>query len=157
MKKEVIHEFFQSDAARFILMAVVFVLLLGIARNLLEFSTPFVDSRPGSVVRDAQLPAQSQLSELSRSDLFGSEALENASSANLGFVLEGILFSTALISAPGQAAQPYHVGDRLPNGGLIDKILPDAVIIDQNGQLIKLSLQRSSLQFAPPSSQSLFH
>lgn len=63
---------------------------------------------------------------------------------------ESNTFSKAYISISGQPSKIYQVGDHLPYGVKIYAILPDAVILENDGHLEKLPLPREPLQFNKP-------
>ena len=60
--------------------------------------------------------------------------------------------SSAIIASPdSNNANIYHIGDTLPGGALIKDILFDRIVIDNNGELQKLSMKVPTLQNQPPS------
>lgn len=60
--------------------------------------------------------------------------------------------SSAIIASSGSNnASIYHIDDNLPGGALIKDILFDRIVIDNNGELQKLSMKIPTLQNQPPS------
>jgi general secretion pathway protein C len=57
--------------------------------------------------------------------------------------------SKAYISISGQPSKIYQVGDSLPYGVKVYDILPNAVILENDGRLEKLPLPREKLTFKP--------
>lgn len=64
--------------------------------------------------------------------------------------------SKALISAEGQPAKSYGVGDNVPGGATVYEILADRVILQQDGQLERLDLPIKPLHFSAPPVQLHF-
>jgi type II secretory pathway component PulC len=54
-------------------------------------------------------------------------------------------FSRVIISESGQPGKVYGIGDSLPSGITINSIVDDGVILENDGRLEKLPLQRSPL------------
>lgn len=55
--------------------------------------------------------------------------------------------SKVYISLAGGGSKIFHVGDKLPYGVKVYEITPDAVILENDGHLEKLTLTRDKLQF----------
>ena len=74
------------------------------------------------------------------------QAIESLPPAAWPLVLEGVLLSTdirhssVIISEQGKPGVLYFMGDRLPQGGVIQQITNKAVVINHNGVLERLSL-----------------
>lgn len=57
--------------------------------------------------------------------------------------------SHALISTSDNPAKSYRIGDKLPNGIKIHEIHANYIILNNDGRLEKLPLQRAPLEFKP--------
>lgn len=57
--------------------------------------------------------------------------------------------SIAIISSPNQKARLFHIGDDVPGGAEIKDILFDRIVIDNNGELQKLSMHVPVLNNQP--------
>lgn len=62
---------------------------------------------------------------------------------------QGNTQSKAYISISGQPSKIYQMGDSLPYGVKVYDILPNAVILENEGRLEKLPLPRQQLEFKP--------
>lgn len=99
-----------------------------------------------SINKDAEL-----ISSLPDAHLFG-RSLSGGSVpiTNLQLRVTGIVKgnpSKATISIAGEPSQIFQVGDDLPDGVKIYEIMPDAVILENEGKLERLPLPREPLQF----------
>lgn len=70
--------------------------------------------------------------------------------------LQGIFFSRilsrsqALIAGSDRLAKPYHAGEEVPGGAIIERILPDSVILKRDGKLEVLTITRPKLEWGQP-------
>lgn len=97
-----------------------------------------------------------KLSDISTWHLMGFSVTNGLPQTNLQLTLQGVLVmsnpaqSSAIIADQSQTAKVYSVGDVLPGGAILDKVLANEVIIKNRGRLEELPLVRPKLQFAPP-------
>ena len=89
------------------------------------------------------------VSSLSQWHLFGAynDSFADVPETTLALTLEGIMMdlsndkqSYVIVSSPGTPAMPYKIGDPLPGGATLSKILQQQVIIDDQGTAQSLSL-----------------
>ncbi len=98
-------------------------------------------------------PRQNLSQALQQVHVFGAVATSDIPSADFGMKLQAVFInpppanSRALIVLTGQAAQSFAVGDTLPNGARVYQILPDSVVLMQNGKLVKLTFALQGLDF----------
>ena len=82
--------------------------------------------------------------------LFGASPNANLPDTALALNLLGVSLaslpqdSTALIADVSGHTKIYSLGDKLPGGAMIDKILENKVVLDINGELESLSLPKMS-------------
>jgi len=110
-------------------------------------------SRPAG--GDAQNP-QNRVRQLAAANLFGSAQSktvqpETAPETKLNLTLKGVLAATPMelasaIISQGKAGREdiYSVGDRLPGGVLVKEIHAEHVMLERNGRLETLKLQKES-------------
>lgn len=58
-------------------------------------------------------------------------------------------YSLAIIASSGQQTKAYHVGDYVPGGATIHAIQAERVILDDNGELERLSMPIPKLTITP--------
>lgn len=100
---------------------------------------------------------QNSFNQLTSANIFGVSEKANVQSAakapetKLNLTLKGVLAATPMerasaIIAQGKAGQEdiYGVGDKMPGGVLIKEIHPDYVVLERNGQMEILKLQKES-------------
>ncbi|MDF1796905.1 MAG: type II secretion system protein N [Coxiellaceae bacterium] len=63
--------------------------------------------------------------------------------------------SLAIISSPSQKARIFHIGDDVPGGAEIKDILFDRIVINNNGELQKLSMHVPVLNNQPTADNSI--
>ena len=97
-----------------------------------------------------------KLPNIAKMHLFGDYGVIEAQllpKTNLDLVLEGVLyggdFPEVIITAPNEKAKIYRVGQSVPGGATIKKILPKGVILEQNEKNALLPLKTMKLKFAP--------
>lgn len=109
-----------------------------------------------------QARAQHQPADLSKLHLFGlfSDDFDDLPETQLQLTLQGTgvsptdpKLSSAIISSPESSdAQIFHIGDSVPGDAMIKDILFDRIVIDNNGELQKLSMKVPQLHNNPASS-----
>lgn len=112
-------------------------------------STPLVSAKP---------PLNAKAHVFTRA-LFGEYlSLEDGriGRSSLDLTIEGIIYSSiqkdALVSLRGSSGdvKVYAVGDKLPGGAVIKKILKDSVVVQYRGKLERISLPVNELRFDKP-------
>jgi general secretion pathway protein C len=58
-------------------------------------------------------------------------------------------FSQVILASPNGKQKVYRLGDTLPGGAKIKKIVENGILIEHNGQLESLQMQKESLTFDP--------
>ncbi len=115
---------------------------------------PLQQSNKSAVNKQAQ---QNNFRQLTSANLFGvsekavSQKQTKAPETKLNLTLKGVLAAKPMerasaIIAQGKSGKEdiYSVGDRVPGGVLIKEIHPDYVVLERNGQLETLKLQKIS-------------
>lgn len=101
-----------------------------------------------------------QATNLATLHLFGlfSDDFDDLPETQLQLTLQGTgvspqdsKLSSAIISSPGGKAHIYHVGENVPGDAMIKDILFDRIVIDNNGELQKLSMKVPQLHNQPVS------
>ena len=149
------HQFFHNK--QIALSSAAFLLLL-----LLLVISHTVTSWLPTQVSSNNLPTISvpkhtfSLSDISTWHLMGfNQTSGDLPQTNLQLTLQGVLVmpnsarSSAIIASDNQSGKVYSVGDELPGGAVLDKVLADKVIIKNRGKMEELLLVRPTLQFAP--------
>jgi len=92
--------------------------------------------------------------------IFGAYVPADITTANikqtmLNLELAGILFadqleySQVIIRTAGGEERNYRMGDSLPGGAEIKRILPDGILLQHNGSLERLNLPKNDILFQP--------
>lgn len=106
--------------------------------------------------RDAKLNTYHQHSSttIAQYHLFGiyDASLNNLPETTLTLSLEGAILnvddpalSSAIIKAPNVRAKIYHIGDQLPGGATLKRVLKDAIILNNHGDLSQLRIPIETL------------
>jgi type II secretory pathway component PulM len=119
------------------------------AMELAQFKAKYT-GQPGQVAIELELVGKQEVAlgappKLVQWPLFGGEVLaSDYPTTSLPIHLLGILTLSqggqAVLEFAGQPAKTYAEGETLPGGALIYQVLPDAVVLQQHGQLEKLPL-----------------
>ncbi|MCK4870120.1 MAG: hypothetical protein KAS93_03320 [Gammaproteobacteria bacterium] len=133
-------------AALFILLALFSVISLG-RMLFVSFDSVHVSLKSEHVFIEKIPPIASW-------HLFGSYEDAQLPTTQLDLTLQGVFVagegeSQALISVGSGSGSLYGIGDTVPGGAKIDKILPERVILRHNGKLETLPILRPKLQLAP--------
>lgn len=119
--------------------------------------------RPVAITPPAKFKARSNSSDyqaLLQSELFGKYLPESASvnrvkRSLLNVKVVGIMlavperFSQVIITTPSGRDKVLNVGDEIEDGVKVVKILKQKVLIERDGQIESLSIDRKSLKFEP--------
>ena len=106
---------------------------------------------------------QSAINKALRTPFFGDYVPKDLNEADvkqsmLNLTVVGIMFaprddaSSVIIQSSSGLESTYHIGDTVPGGALIKKIMPDGVFVERNGTLESLRLPIKSLHFEAPAS-----
>lgn len=136
-----------------ILLSLLIVVTLYQGVTFLFSTKPVV--KPQSVLVKAQ-----PLPKMSSWHLFGVYEpkklnLKDLPNSTLNLQLSGVFMATpekesqAVILVPGGDEKVYNVGDTVPGGAKLYRILADSIIIQRNAHLEKLALPKNSIKFAP--------
>ena len=110
---------------------------------------------------DNALEISFNLTDLPKWHLFGQAPISDGAKVpdtRLQLNLLGIMqagdpqYSQAIISAANGESKVYGIDDELPGGAKLKQVLSRSVIIERDGELEKLALPVSKLEFAPPPS-----
>ncbi|ERI48539.1 general secretion pathway protein C [Legionella pneumophila str. Leg01/20] len=80
---------------------------------------------------------------------------DNVKQSMLNVTLVGILFadkieeSQVIIRSASGEEKTYNVGDKIPGGATIKRIMPGGVLVERDGTLESLSLPKNDLTFEP--------
>lgn len=109
---------------------------------------------PTSTIAHREDGSQTLIASLPNTHLFGKPiSAGSVPLSSLQFKVSGIVKtefnkdSKVYISLAGGESKIFHVGDKLPYGVKVYEITPDAVILENDGHLEKLTLSREKLQF----------
>lgn len=125
----------------------------------------FIQS-PKTMAPPTTTPVIKPIPPLAAKHLFGiyDKAIANLPLTQLQLTLEGTVVSLddpnqshALVSSPSGQTKVYRVGDALPGGATVNKIMKEQIIIEYNGQEQRLRLPVPKLPESdqPQATQSL--
>jgi type II secretory pathway component PulC len=115
------------------------------------------------VVEPVDVSAASTMNQLSQYPLFGTSEAAATQRINTTLLLLGVLFSKdqkqaeAIIASQGQEPKVYRVNDEIADGGRLQSIYPDRVLLQREGRLETLYLdwtKRAPKSQAPKVSRS---
>jgi type II secretory pathway component PulC len=165
MLEEIISPLFSTEWGRrsgLALLTLAGILLIStIIKAPFSWHTDFQLTRPITLVSTSPLhqidPLAVLIEKIPQRHLLGNNetVISTLPITRLPFALIGIFQSTpktlshAIISEAGQTGKMYKIGDKVTSGITISDIKGDSVIVNNNGHLEKLSLQRLSLLFQP--------
>lgn len=124
---------------------IIFLILLGLYQVGVSINEAFqkMAKQPDYRVRIQKV------SDISKFHLFGvfEDSLRDLPETRLQLILEGTVVNTdnsqlsyAIISSPNEPTKIYKIGQTLPGGAILRRILKDQVIIDDDGSLESLRL-----------------
>lgn len=157
----------QIDIKSIVLKPIVPQVLCGLAALFFALQLySFIDILVNGVVL-TPLPTQAavvikeeQPTQFLNSPLFGDYFPDNLDESKikrstLQLTVVGILFSLhetdsiVTIRTKGQGERMFHVGDTVPGGAVIKRIMPDGVLLMRAGAMERLSLPKNELKFEP--------
>ena len=140
--------------------AVLLFLILHQFFNLFFFRNVIDFNEGTSAVETTQNKADTE-KELQKSALFGEYLPPNMDESSikqtmLNVKLVGIMYadkienSQVIIRSAGGEDKNYHLGDKIPGGAIIKRILADGILLEYQGALERLSFPKNELKFEPP-------
>lgn len=84
--------------------------------------------------------------------------LQNAGikKSTLNLKIVGIIFSEnekqsqVIVQESGGKESIYHIGDKMPGGGVVKRIIPEGIVISRKGVLERLNLPQEKLKLLSP-------
>ncbi|WP_392537680.1 type II secretion system protein N [Legionella sp. 227] len=155
-----LHALFSAKYAQWIIIAFIslFSILIIAEYTQLIFSPIKIQAAPDVGKEVPIIPQQNSFDAILHSSLFGVYVSNNLSSIKksmLNVTLVGILFANKLNnsqviirSATGEE-KTYKLGDTIPGGAVIKRIMASGILVERNGTLESLSLPKNELIFEP--------
>ncbi|MCW8384881.1 general secretion pathway protein GspC [Fluoribacter dumoffii] len=151
--------FFSTKYAQWIIIAFIslFTLLI-IAEFATLFSPVKIEAEPETSKEVLVASQQNSFDALLHTSLFGVYVSNNLSSIKksmLNVTLVGILFahklndSQVIIRSATGEEKTYKLGDAIPGGAVIKRIMANGILVERNGTLESLSLPKNELIFEP--------
>ncbi|KGP64134.1 general secretion pathway protein GspC [Legionella norrlandica] len=157
-----IHFLFSAHYAKWIIIGLISLLSILI---IFEWATLFypITSAPLTQTLDSKPVAsikQGHVNYILNASLFGVYVPadlneDNVKESLLNVTLVGILFadkmeeSQVIIRSASGEEKTYNIGDKIPGGAIIKRIMPSGVLVERNGTLESLSLPKNDLTFEP--------
>lgn len=156
-----IHYLLSARYAKWIIISLIslFSLLIIFAYASLLFSPVTIETAPDTDSSE-QVTKQDYFSDILNAPLFGVYVPndlneDNVKKSMLDVTLVGILFadkmeeSQVIIRSASGDEKTYKVGDKIPGGAFIKRIMAGGVLVERNGTLESLSLPKNDLTFEP--------
>lgn len=150
---------FSARYAQWIIIALISLFSILI---ITEFATLiFSPLNSQAVEKNTEMPViakESSFDAILHSSLFGvyvSNNLSTVKKSMLNVTLVGILFankindSQVIIRSADGEENTYKLGDTIPGGAVIKRIMSSGVLVERNGNLESLSLPKNELIFEP--------
>jgi general secretion pathway protein C len=107
-----------------------------------------------------EVPKQDEARHFLKASLFGVYMPndlngDNVKESLLNVTIVGILYdetpenSQVIIRSSSGEEKTYVIGDKIPGGAVIKRIIPNGVLVERDGTLESLSLPKSELNFEP--------
>lgn len=157
-----IHYLFSAKYAKWIITGLISLFSLLI---IYEYASLFFNAVGTDTVAVANPVAhnsskQTMANDILSSSLFGVYVPTDLNEGNvkksmLNVTLVGILMadkpedSQVIIRSASGEEKTYSIGDKIPGGVLIKRIMPAGVLVEHNGNLESLSLPKNDLTFEP--------
>ena len=147
--------------AKWIIIALIsFFSLLIIAEYLTLLSSPVQIAKRNETDKNLLVVAREDSQDLLKSSMFGVYVPNDLSAADvknsmLNVTLVGILLadkneeSQVIIGSANGEEKTYKIGDSIPGGAVIERIMPSGILVERNGALERISLPKSDLIFEP--------
>ncbi|MDP3268062.1 MAG: type II secretion system protein N [Legionella sp.] len=156
-----IHYLFSPKYAKWIILCLITLFSLLILSEVVQF---FVSVNKKPALSKTPVPAQNSgqesFNDILNSSLFGVYVPndlneDNVKKSMLNVNLVGIMLadkiedSQVIIRGAGGDEKTYGIGDEIPGGALIKRIMTNGVLVERNGTLESLSLPKNELIFEP--------
>ncbi|KTD72762.1 type II secretion system protein N [Legionella tucsonensis] len=151
---------FSAKYAQWIIIALIslFSILIIVEYASLIFAPVTRPTQPETSKEMPAIAKQNSFDAILHSSLFGVYVSNNLSSIKksmLNVTLVGILFankiedSQVIIRAANGEESTYKLGDTIPGGAVIKRIMAAGILVERNGALESLSLPKNELIFEP--------
>ncbi|CAM2789560.1 general secretion pathway protein C [Legionella steigerwaltii] len=155
-----LHALFSAKYAQWIIIAFIslFSILIITEYASLIFSPIKIQAAPETTKEMPLIPQKNSFDAILHSSLFGVYVSNNLSSIKksmLNVTLVGILFthnlnnSQVIIRSATGEEKTYKLGDTVPGGAVIKRIMASGILVERNGTLESLSLPKNELIFEP--------
>ncbi|KTD70426.1 MULTISPECIES: type II secretion system protein N [Legionella] len=155
-----LHALFSAKYAQWIIIAFIslFSILIITEYATLIFSPIKIHAAPEATKEMPVIPKQNSFDAILHSSLFGVYVSNNLSSIKksmLNVTLVGILRahkinnSQVIIRSATGEERTYKLGDTIPGGAVIKRIMTSGILVERNGALESLSLPKNELIFEP--------
>lgn len=157
-----IHYLLSARYAKWIIMSLIslfsLLIIIEFAGILLPYSKTSVTSEKETVPLGGE--KQDSFRDILNSSLFGVYVPNDLNEGSvkksmLNVELVGILFadkideSQVIIRSSSGEEKTYKIGDKIPGGAVIKRIMAGAVLVERDGNLESLSLPKNDLIFEP--------
>ena len=157
-----IHYLFSAKYAKWIIISLISLFSLLIIFEYMNFFFPLAHT-PVLSDSNKNLPTKTKSDSadyILNSSLFGVYVPndlneDNVKKSMLNVTLVGILLgdkteeSQVIIRSAGGEENTYKIGDKIPGGAIIKRIMAGGVLAERNGALESLSLPKNDLTFEP--------
>ncbi|WP_454785174.1 type II secretion system protein N [Legionella sp. WA2024007413] len=151
---------FSAKYAQWIIIALIslFSVLIIAEYATLIFSPAHIQAEPETITEMPVVAKQNSFDAILHSSLFGvyvSDNLSTIKKSMLNVTLVGILFaneindSQVIIRSADGEENTYKLGDSIPGGAVIKRIMASGILVERNGALESLSLPKIELIFEP--------
>ncbi|KTD02146.1 general secretion pathway protein GspC [Fluoribacter gormanii] len=155
-----IHALFSAKYAQWIIIALIslFSILIITEYATLLFSPVHIETDLETTNEMPVISNQNSFDAILHSSLFGvyvSDNLSTIKKSMLNVTLVGILFanqindSQVIIRSADGEENTYKLGDTIPGGAVIKRIMASGILVERNGALESLSLPKNELIFEP--------
>ncbi|PWY57424.1 general secretion pathway protein GspC [Legionella qingyii] len=155
-----IQALFSAKYAQWIIIALISLLSILIITEYatLLFSPVPIQAEPETTNEMPVISKQNSFDAILHSSLFGvyvSDNLSTIKKSMLNVTLVGILFanqindSQVIIRSADGEENTYKLGDTIPGGAVIKRIMASGILVERNGTLESLSLPKNELIFEP--------
>lgn len=156
------HYLFSSQYAKWIVIGLIslFSLLIVVEYVTLIYPVANTPTASGTIITPGKKVKEDSSNYILTSSLFGVYVPADLNEGNvkksmLNVTLVGILFgdvskeSQVIIRAAGGEENTYKIGDKIPGGAVIKRIMAHGILVERNGALESLSFPKNDLIFEP--------
>lgn len=157
-----IHFLFSASYAKWIIISLISLFSILIIFELTTLFYPATTTKVAHVLDAKSMNGikEENFNYILKSSLFGVYVPPDLNEGNvkqsmLNVTLVGILFadnieeSQVIIRSASGEEKTYNVGDKIPGGATIKRIMPGGVLVERDGTLESLSLPKNDLTFEP--------